>query len=115
MAPPTWAHWRLAARPSPWSAPEPDRVYPRKHRELAARIAEQGAIVSEFPPGTPARAEHFPQRNRLIAGLALGTLVVEAGLHSGSLITARLAAERGARYSPCPARSTIRWRAAAIG
>ncbi|HEY9111124.1 MAG TPA: DNA-processing protein DprA, partial [Rhodanobacteraceae bacterium] len=67
----------------------PDRVYPRKHCELAARIEQYGAIVSEFPPGTEARPDHFPRRNRLIAGLALGTLVIEAGLQSGSLITAR--------------------------
>ncbi|HET8765520.1 MAG TPA: DNA-processing protein DprA, partial [Rhodanobacter sp.] len=62
-----------------------DRVYPRKHLELARRIATQGALVSEFPLGTPARADHFPRRNRLLAGLALGTLVIEAGLKSGSL------------------------------
>lgn len=80
----------------------PDRVYPRKHRDLAAKIAEHGAIVTEFPPGTEARREHFPQRNRLIAGLALGTLVVEAGLRSGSLITARLAAEAGREVFALP-------------
>ncbi|HEY9110553.1 MAG TPA: DNA-processing protein DprA, partial [Rhodanobacteraceae bacterium] len=80
----------------------PDRVYPRKHRELADRIEQHGAIVSEFPPGTEARPDHFPRRNRLIAGLALGTLVIEAGLQSGSLITARLAAEAGREVFALP-------------
>ncbi|HXS73191.1 MAG TPA: DNA-processing protein DprA [Rhodanobacteraceae bacterium] len=79
-----------------------DLVYPRKHRELSHRIVERGAIVSEYPLGTPARAEHFPQRNRLIAGLALGTLIVEAGLQSGSLITARLAGEMGREVFALP-------------
>jgi DNA processing protein len=73
----------------------PDRVYPARNRELAHAIAERGAIVAEFPPGTPPRKENFPQRNRLLSGLARGVLVVEATLSSGSLITARLAGEQG--------------------
>jgi len=73
----------------------PDRVYPAAHRRLAHRVADQGLIVSLWPVGTVARSGHFPQRNRVISGLALGTLVVEAAFRSGSLITARLAAEQG--------------------
>ena len=80
----------------------PDLVYPTRHRVLAERIAEHGAIVTEYPPGTPSRAEHFPQRNRIIAGLTRGTLVVEAALQSGSLITARLAAESGREVFAVP-------------
>lgn len=72
-----------------------DRVYPKKHLELAHRIARRGLIISEFPIGTPPLAANFPKRNRILAGLAQGTLVVEAALQSGSLITARLAAEQG--------------------
>ena len=72
-----------------------DVVYPRRNRLLADRIADQGAIVSELPLGTRALAHHFPRRNRLVAGLSKGVLVVEAAVHSGSLITARIAADIG--------------------
>lgn len=72
-----------------------DCVYPSRHRALARQVAEHGALLSEWPLGTSARPAHFPQRNRLIAGLARGVLVVEAAAQSGSLITARLANEMG--------------------
>ncbi len=80
----------------------PDRVYPSRHRALAHRIVERGLILSEYLPGTPPLAQNFPQRNRLIAALSQGTLVVEAALQSGSLITARLAAEAGREVFAVP-------------
>ena len=79
-----------------------DVIYPGEHAALAASIARTGAVVSEFPPGAPPLRHHFPQRNRLISGLALGVVVVEAGARSGSLITARCAAEQGREVMAVP-------------
>lgn len=79
-----------------------DQVYPHRHRALAAELEQAGCVVTEFPPGTPPRRHNFPQRNRIISGLSLGVLVVEAALPSGSLITAGTALAQGREVFALP-------------
>lgn len=80
----------------------PDQIYPARNKALAHRIIDHGAMLTPFPPGTPPLPGNFPARNRIISGMSLGTLVVEAGLRSGSLITARLATEQGREVFAIP-------------
>ena len=89
---PTWAVWGTG----------PDQVYPPEHRELAAAISTNGALITEYLPGTPPRKHHFPERNRVLAGLARAVVVVEAAARSGALITARIAVDEGREVLAVP-------------
>jgi DNA processing protein len=88
----SWAVWGTG----------PDRVYPAEHRALAERLAANGALLTEYPPGTPPRRHHFPERNRILAGVASAVVVVEAAARSGALVTARLALEEGREVLAVP-------------
>ena len=89
---PSWAVWGTG----------PDRVYPPEHGELAEELASAGALITEYPPGTPPRRHHFPERNRVLAGLVQVVVVVEAAARSGALVTARLAMEEGREVLAVP-------------
>jgi len=88
----SWAVWGTG----------PDRIYPTEHGELAEELAAKGALITEYPPGTPPRRHHFPERNRILSGLAQAVVVVEAAARSGALVTARLAMEEGREVLAVP-------------
>jgi DNA processing protein len=88
----SWAVWGTG----------PDRIYPPEHGELAEELAATGALITEYPPGTPPRRHHFPERNRILSGLARAVVVVEAAARSGALVTARLAMEEGREVLAVP-------------
>jgi DNA processing protein len=88
----SWAVWGTG----------PDRIYPPEHGDLAEELAATGALITEYPPGTPPRRHHFPERNRILAGLASAVVVVEAAARSGALVTARLAMEEGREVLAVP-------------
>jgi DNA processing protein len=88
----TWAVWGTG----------PDCIYPPEHGDLAERIGAKGALLTEFPPGTPPRRHHFPQRNRILAGMSSAVVVVEATARSGALVTARLAVDEGREVFAVP-------------
>jgi len=94
----------LAAGGTSWAVwgTGPDRLYPPEHGDLAEALAESGALLTEYPPGTPPRRYHFPERNRILAGVARAVVVVEAGVRSGALVTARLGLEEGREVLAVP-------------
>jgi len=94
----------LAADGSSWAVwgTGPDRIYPAEHAGLAEELAAKGALITEYPPGTPPRRHHFPERNRILSGLVRAVVVVEAAARSGALITARLAMEEGREVLAVP-------------
>jgi DNA processing protein len=89
---PSWAVWGAG----------PDRIYPPEHGKLAEKLAATGALITEYPPGTPPRRHHFPERNRILSGIARAVVVIEAAARSGALITARLAMEEGREVLAVP-------------
>jgi len=86
-------------------------IYPPSNRKIYDQIVQQGAIISEYPPDTTPETHHFPQRNRIISGLSLGVIIIEAGLKSGALITADLASEQGREVFAVPGQAGMRWTA----